>query len=46
MTLTEVFALLAFIVSVLMLVATVINVTFTITWKISHDDKAEHNKRD
>ena len=38
MTLAEVFALLALIVSLLMLLAQVVHVTFDIAWRISHDN--------
>ena len=45
MTLTDVFALLALIVSLLMLVVTIVHVTFEITWKLSHEND-KHNKKD
>lgn len=44
MTLTEVFALLAFITSLLMLIVTTIHVTFEITWKL-FQEKNEHNRK-
>ena len=45
MSLTDVFALLALVVSLLMLLVTTIHVTFEITWKLSHE-KDKHNKKD
>ena len=45
MSLTETFALLAVIISLLVLLVDAVHVTFEITWKISHEDRA-HNKKD
>ena len=45
MTLSEVLTLLAFIVSLLVLLVEVVDVTFSIAWKISHE-KDEHNEKD
>ena len=42
MSLTETFALLAVIISLLVLLVDAVHVTFEITWKISHEDR-EHN---
>lgn len=44
MSLTETFALLAVIISLLVLLVDAVHVTFEITWKISHEDR-EHNKK-
>ena len=46
MTLAEVFALLALIVSLLMLLAQVVHVTFDIAWRISHDNGNNDKKND
>ena len=45
MTLAEVFALLALIVSLLMLLAQVVHVTFDIAWRISHDNGNNYKKK-
>ena len=45
MSLTETFALLAVIISLLVLLVDAVHVTFEITGKISHEDR-EHNKID
>ena len=45
MTLTEIFALLAVIISLLSLAVTIVHVTFEITWKISHE-KTDKCKKD
>ena len=44
MNLTEVFALLAFIVSLLMLIVTTVHVTFEIAWKLFYE-KSEHSQK-
>ena len=46
MTLAEVFALLALIVSLLMLLVKVVHVTFDIAWRISHDNGNNDKKND
>lgn len=45
MTLAEVFALLAFVVSLLVLLVQVVHVTFDIAWKISHDNGKNDKKK-
>ena len=45
MTLAEVFALLALIVSLLMLLVQVVHVTFDIAWRISHDNGNNDKKK-
>ena len=45
MTLAEVFALLAFIVSLLVLLVQVVHVTFDIAWRISHDNGNNDKKK-
>ena len=45
MTLAEVFALLALIVSLLMLLVQVVHVTFDIEWRISHDNGNNDKKK-
>lgn len=45
MTLAEVFALLAFVVSLLMLLVQVVYVTFDIAWRISHDNGNNDKKK-
>lgn len=46
MTLTETVTLLAFIISLLMLVVTVAHAAFDVAWKISQDKKDKDNKKD
>lgn len=45
MTLAEVFALLAFVVSLLALLVQVVHVTFDIVWRISHDNGKNVKKK-
>ena len=45
MTLAEVFALLAFIVSLLVLLVQVVHVTFDIAWRISYDNGNNDKKK-
>lgn len=45
MSLSELLTLVAVVISLLGLIVSVVNVTFVITWKISHE-KDEHNKKD
>ena len=45
MTLAEVFALLALVVSLLMLLVQVVHVTFDIAWRISHDNGNNDKKK-
>ena len=45
MNLVEVFALLAFIVSLLALLVQTIHVTFDIVWRLSHDDSGKKRKK-
>lgn len=45
MTLVEVFTLLAFVVSLLMLLVQVVHVTFDIVWRISHDNGNNDKKK-
>ena len=45
MSLAEMLALLALIVSLLALTAQVVHITFDIVWRISHDDKDNGKKK-
>lgn len=45
MTLSEVFALLAFLAAGGTLIVEIINTVFNITWKISHDRQNDDNKK-
>ena len=45
MSLAEMLALLALIVSLLALTAQVVHITFDIVWRISHDDRDSSNKK-
>jgi len=45
MTLVEIFALLAFIVSLLALLVQTIHVTFDIVWRLSHDNGKNDKKK-
>lgn len=45
MNLVELFALLAFIVSLLALLVEVVHVTFDIVWRLSHEDGRNDKKK-
>ena len=45
MSLMEVLTLVAVLISLFTLLISVVSVTFTITWMLSHDDKKDNDKK-
>lgn len=45
MTLSELIALLTFLVAAVALIVEIINLVFNIMWKVSHDDRNNGNKK-